>query len=112
MEFNHYVGAKLGDLCVEEEGVGRFSGRMGQRRYRNGDDSQYKSKNLAAERKRREKLSQRLLTLRSLVPIITNAINFNALTLPNTIHAPKFKSPNSINSWSPPKDDNFWLISI
>ncbi|OWM77628.1 hypothetical protein CDL15_Pgr017026 [Punica granatum] len=76
MEFSHCLGTKLEELCIAEEGGGRFSGRMGRRRYRDGDDTQYKSKNLTAERKRREKLSQRLLTLRSLIPIITNAINF------------------------------------
>lgn len=44
-------------------------------RKRNYDDNtkEFKSKNLEVERRRREKLSRRLLMLRSINPIITNA---------------------------------------
>ncbi|CAM8998293.1 unnamed protein product [Rhodiola kirilowii] len=39
----------------------------------NGEVRRYKSKNLVTERNRRQRLSERMLMLRSLVPNITNA---------------------------------------
>jgi hypothetical protein len=66
----YVICSDLNDLHITEEGSSR--GRMGQRRYNNEDPSEFKSKNLFAERKRRQKLSERLLALRALVPFITN----------------------------------------
>jgi hypothetical protein len=65
-----YLGSGLDELHITEEGSSR--GRMCRRKYINDDVTEFKSKNLHAERNRRQKLSGRLLALRALVPIITN----------------------------------------
>ncbi|KAF9672222.1 hypothetical protein SADUNF_Sadunf11G0018200 [Salix dunnii] len=61
----------MNELCLADQ-EGSFRGRMGKGKTSYDDTVDYKSKNLHAERRRREKLSNRLLTLRALVPIITN----------------------------------------
>jgi len=66
-------------LCVTMEefslATENGSSKQGMGRKRNYDDEtrEFKSKNLETERRRREKLSSRLLMLRAIVPIITNA---------------------------------------
>ncbi|XP_049384579.1 transcription factor DYT1 [Solanum stenotomum] len=61
----------------EEREVGR---RTDKRKQIDGEVKEYKSKNLKAERNRRQKLSERLLQLRSLVPNITNMTKETIIT--------------------------------
>lgn len=63
------------DFCSTQEGKNSRGGTI------EDDSKRFKSKNLDAERKRRQKLSDRLLELRSLVPNITNAIISSFSTL-------------------------------
>ncbi|XP_022723233.1 transcription factor DYT1-like [Durio zibethinus] len=65
-----FVGSDMTILSITDPGPSR--GRAGRRKLEDGDNKELKSKNLHAERRRRQKLSDRLLTLRSVVPIITN----------------------------------------
>lgn len=56
-----------------------FERKMEGGRHSDDDTEVFKSKNLKAERRRREKLSSRLLELRALVPKITNVISNSSL---------------------------------
>ncbi|KAH0985547.1 hypothetical protein GBA52_012724 [Prunus armeniaca] len=70
-----FVASSSDELCITEQG--KRGGRMGHRSHNNDDE--YKSKNLHAERRRRQKLSERLLTLRALMnkaTIVEDAITY------------------------------------
>ncbi|OIT33499.1 transcription factor dyt1 [Nicotiana attenuata] len=58
----------------------KIGGKMDKRNQIEGEVKEYKSKNLDAERRRRQKLSERLLELRSLVPNITNMTKETIIT--------------------------------
>ncbi|KAK3014676.1 hypothetical protein RJ639_009989, partial [Escallonia herrerae] len=72
-----FLDTALNDFCVAEEETS--GGRMGRRTHIGDETGEFKSKNLHAERRRREKLSGRLLELRSQMnkaTIITDAITY------------------------------------
>ncbi|XVF87623.1 hypothetical protein PTKIN_Ptkin18bG0135000 [Pterospermum kingtungense] len=75
-----FIGSDMTDMSITGlQGPSR--GRMGRRRLEDDDDDDkdFKSKNLHAERRRRQKLSDRLLTLRSIMnkaTIIEDAITY------------------------------------
>ncbi|CAL0300854.1 unnamed protein product [Lupinus luteus] len=61
-----WLSADIEEFSLASEN-GSSKGRMGRKRDYNDDTREYKSKNLETERRRREKLSSRLLMLRSLM---------------------------------------------
>ncbi|BFG27584.1 hypothetical protein CerSpe_138580 [Prunus speciosa] len=70
-----FVASALDELCITEQG--KRGGRMGHQSDNNDDE--YESINLHAERRRRQKLSERLLILRALMnkaTIIEDAITY------------------------------------
>ncbi|CAI0468030.1 unnamed protein product [Linum tenue] len=74
-----FVATTMNELCTEQQVCSRK--RAPELRYSDDETKGYKSKNLIAERKRRQKLTDRLLMLRASVPIITNA-SLQSLCLP------------------------------
>ena len=71
-----YASSGSDDLRAFEEQADTRS--ITNRRRPTDESIEYKSKNLHAERRRRQKLSDRLLLLRATVPIITNATSHNS----------------------------------
>ncbi|MBA0569526.1 hypothetical protein Golob_003247 [Gossypium lobatum] len=76
-----FLKSELNELAITDH-QRLTGGRMGQRKLEDDDNinnKEFKSKNLQAERRRRQKLSDRLLTLRSLMnkaTIIDDAITY------------------------------------
>ncbi|XVE51212.1 hypothetical protein DITRI_Ditri02bG0021600 [Diplodiscus trichospermus] len=73
-----FVGSDMTEISITDH-RGPSIGRMGRRRVQDDENKEFKSKNLHAERRRRQKLSDRLLTLRSIMnkaTIIEDAITY------------------------------------
>ncbi|CAL1406351.1 unnamed protein product [Linum trigynum] len=72
----------MNELCTEQQVCRRK--RAPELQFSDEETKGYKSKNLVAERKRRQKLTDRLLMLLASAPIITNASLKSLIFLPQT----------------------------
>lgn len=70
--YDNRLSVSLDELCFNAENGSTNRRIMNKKHYDDDGNKVFTSKNLETERKRRMKLSARLLKLRSLVPIITN----------------------------------------
>ncbi|XP_075089871.1 transcription factor DYT1-like [Nicotiana tabacum] len=74
-----FLNTPFDDSNISEES--KVGGKIDKRKQIEGEVKEHKSKNLILERKRRQKLNERLLALRSLVPNITNMTKETIITV-------------------------------